>query len=177
MADIILAEIGGNAWLVCGEQYIDDLLGNTLEPHVTIEVATCESKSEVDAMWRRNGGGTDESDMMWMIHPAILRRARGQSGPLAIQFAAWSAMMDEAAQSTLQLAAEMIAARPGAALVLVRHLVEGSPAMAGELGNLRAGLIEGRLAELGVDPSRISRETAAAGAESAERIDLVIRPI
>ncbi len=30
MADIVLAECRGQAWLVSGEQYIDHLLANTL---------------------------------------------------------------------------------------------------------------------------------------------------
>ena len=42
MADIVLAECRGQAWLVSGEQYIDHLLANTLPPHVSIELVPCE---------------------------------------------------------------------------------------------------------------------------------------
>ena len=46
MADIVLAEFGGQAWLVGGEEYIDDLLANTLPQHVTIELVACDFKDQ-----------------------------------------------------------------------------------------------------------------------------------
>ena len=175
MADIVLADCGGNGWLVRGEQYIDDLLANTLQPHVSIEVVTCESKSAVVELWTGYGGGDDPSDI-WMIHPAIMRRARGQSGQLSVIFAEWSAAIDDRATWSIQAAAEQMQQNEARRLCVVRFVVENAPAGAGDMANLRAALLEGRLAVLGVEPSRIIRETQPAeAAEQADRIDLVIR--
>ena len=179
MPDIILAELTTNAWLVRGEQYIDDLLANTLPPHITIEVVTCESKSAVDTMWRDNGG-TDPSEM-WLIHPAIVNRARGVGTRYSIYFAPWSASLEARSLGTIASIAETLtshAERDGAGvLALIRHVAPKAPAMATDLANLRTGLIEQQLASLGVPPSHLVRETQDSETdEQSDRIDLVVRP-
>lgn len=175
MADIILAECGTNGWLVCGEQYIDDLLANTLPAHVSIEVVTCESKSAVIELWTEYEGGDDPA-MMWLIHPNIIRRARGQAGQLSVEFTAWSAAMDDRAESAMQTAADQMLHVETRRLSVVRYVDAAGLAAAGDMANLRASLIEARLAALGVAPSRIIRETQPPEQPGQmERIDLVIR--
>ena len=173
MADVVLAECSGQAWLVRGEQHIDDLLGNTMEADVSIEVVPCESKLAVDALWRQWNDG--DPSMMWLIHPAIVNRVRGQPGEIAVVFAEWSASLDDAAQRALQrAAAAAAAAKPGEALVLVRHVAAEAPPMALDMANLRCGLLEVRLSALGV--ARIERETRAAERPGeAERILFEVR--
>jgi hypothetical protein len=172
MSDIVLAECSGQAWLVRGEQHIDDLLGNTLTADINIEIILCESKSAVDSLWRR--WNDDDPSAMWLIHPAIVNRARGQAGEIAVVFAEWSASLDDAAHRAMQAAAAAAGAKPTAALVLVRHVAELAPPMALQMADLRCALLEARLAELGV--ARMERETRVAErAHDAERIRLDVR--
>jgi hypothetical protein len=182
-SDVILAECAGQAWLVRGEQHIDHLLANTLDTHISIKVIACESKSEVNALWRQydgghnDGGGGDES-MMWLIHPAIVNRVRAQPGEFVVKFAEWSASLDEAALTTLQAISRAASQRSEAIMVLVRYVAADNPGMAADLANLRSGLLEARLASLGVEVARIVRETQdAAQAGHADRIDLVFRTV
>ena len=120
MADIVLGECSGQAWLVRGEQHIDHLLANTLATDVSIKIVACESKSAVDALFRAAGG--DDPAMMWLIHPAVVNRERGQGGVMEVRFLPWSAQIDAAASSTLQAAAALAARHEQAAVRLVRHL-------------------------------------------------------
>ena len=176
MADVVLAECGGQAWLVGGEQYIDDLLANTLSPDVSIEVVACESKLAVNALWRANGG--EDVASMWLIHPAIVSRAKGVvvGGVPGLQFAAWSASLDKLAEAVLQTAADALARDAALVLVLVRHAKAEAPAMEAELGSLRCGLVEAGLGGLGVAAGRISREVRGVdGPGQADRIDVVVR--
>lgn len=180
MADIVLGECSGQAWLVRGEQHIDHLLANTLEDHVSIKIVACESKSAVDALFCAEGG--DDPAMMWLIHPAIVNRARGQGGEMTVRFPPWSAQLDDAALATLQAAAALAARHEQAAVRLVRHLPANGVAMLMDLADLRTGLIQARLAALGVLPGRIVRETETAvdeGGVGGAREDVVavlIRP-
>lgn len=177
MADIVLAEFSGRAWLVRGEQHIDDLLANTLPTDVSIEVVACESKSEVGHLWCQYGGAADAADELWLIHPAIVARARGQSGEMHVIFAEWSASLDAAALAIVETASGKASARPECILTLVRYLAADGPAMAADLANLRTGLLEARLASGGVPTDRIVRETQAIPHDGyQDRIDLVIRP-
>lgn len=175
MADIVLAEFGGNGWLVRGEKYIDDLLANTLPAHVSIEVVTCASKSAAYALWCGYEGGDDPSDM-WLIHPAIVRRARGQAPPMSVVFDPWSMALDDRATTTLEVVAAELERRPDRMLALVRYTASAAPEFAADLANLRTGLLEARLHAAGVAPTRLSRETRPATADAqADRIDLVLR--
>lgn len=172
MADVVLAECSGQAWLVRGEQHIDDLLGNTMEADVSIEIVPCDTKLAVDALWRQWNDG--EPSALWLIHPAIVNRARGQTAEIVVVFTEWSASLDAAAQRALQLAAAAAGAKPGGALVLVRHVAAEAPPMALEMANLRCGLLEARLSALGV--ARMERETRTTERPGeAERILLEVR--
>ena len=177
-ADVVIAECGGSAWLIHGEQHIDNLLANTLTKDITIQVITCESKSAVDALWF----AWNEADVseQWLIHPAIVRRARGQAegaaGQVAIQFTAWSAALDGAAAQAVAAMAARLADRPAAMLVLVRHVAADAPAVALDIANLRSALLEARLAELGIAAGRTRRETVeVAGAGQGDVIILACR--
>lgn len=171
---MILAEVSGQAWLVRGEQHIDDLLNNTLAAHVSIEVIACESKSEVDALW---AGWTDAPPSeMWLIHPNILRRVKGTPAGSSVVFPPWSAALDPAALQVVALTASAAAGRPDARVVLLRHVVPGADRTMDDLGGLRCTLLEGRLVEAGVEAARLVRETREAAAEAdRERIDLLLR--
>ena len=100
----VLAECSGQAWLVRGEQHIDELLANLLEPHVTIEVVACELKSAVNALAYEYGAapGTE----LWLIHPAIVNRARGETA-VSADFSEWSALLSERALTDLSTIAAL----------------------------------------------------------------------
>jgi hypothetical protein len=176
MSDIILAECGDQAWLVCGEQHIDDLLANTLAAYFTVEIIACESQMEVNALWREYNGREPKLSMMWLIHPAIVNRVRGAPTETGVAFAAWSAALDDAAQAVLKRVADGVRGQSSSRLVLVRYLPASPAAMALELANLRSWLIEARLGELGVAPTQLIRETVnVERAEQTDWIALVIR--
>jgi hypothetical protein len=173
VADIVLAEYQGQAWLVGGEEYIDDLLANTLESNITIEILGCDSQSAVRRMWQ-GGDACDPSGMPWMIHPAIVARLRRAIGGLRVAFTPWSAMLDDEARAVLGVAAARAA--DGMALVLGRRPDPGEAAAAGDLAGLRLHLIEAHLAALGVPPERISRDPAAAAADGVgDCVHIVLR--
>lgn len=173
MADVILAEWSSQAWLVRGEQHIDELLYGNLSAHVSIEVVVCQSKSAVDAMYLENGG--EDTSGMWLINPAIVRRARGLADSLVVQFAEWSAALDQRGNDVLKAGAKLTENKPGP-LALVRHLAVDPPAMATGMADLRSAMMEGRLVALGVDPARLVREDAPLkDAAEADQILLVIR--
>jgi hypothetical protein len=175
--DILLAEHNGQGWLVRGDQYIDDLLANTLLPHVTVEVVTCESKSAIDALRLSLAGPEDTEEVMWLIHPAIVNRARGQAGELRIHFPEWSAALGADAMLSLQGAAALALRHPDKALVMVCYAASDPPAMVAAMTDLRCGLIQAQLVALGIAAGRINRETrAAAKPEQTDRIDLVTSP-
>jgi hypothetical protein len=124
MADITLAECDGNTWVVGGEQYIDDLLANTLPPDVTIELIACDSKSDVMALWMQNCGPLPDGVYgdPWVIHPAIAQRIRRASPDHAVFFAQWSAMLDADALAVIHAAALRAAEHPEAPVVLAQYL-------------------------------------------------------
>ena len=166
MADIVLAEYSGRTWLVQGEQHLDDLLANTLPPHVTTEVVSCESKSEVVTLWRNEAGPDEDPSAMWLVHPAIANRTRNalraQQTGYSVVFAQWSASLDGAAEDALADAVAMAGREPAGYLVIARHAAADGPALQADLGTLRMGLIEARLKALGVDADRLVREVLAA---------------
>ncbi len=177
VADILLAECSGQGWLVRGDQYIDDLLANTLRPHVTVEVVACESKSAIDQLRLALAGPEDTEEVMWLIHPAIVRRARGQWGEMSVDFPDWSAALGADAMASLQMVADIALNKPDKALLLVCYAVAGASPMAAALTDLRYGLAQSELVSLGVAALRITRETRDATLpEQANRIDLVLTP-
>lgn len=179
MADIVLAECRGQAWLVSGEQYIDNLLANTLPPHVSIELVACESKSEVDALWVQHCGPPQPYSAPWLIHPGIANRVRRKENKHAVFFAQWSAMLDDDARSVIRSAAAWAQNNPERNVALVRYVRPGSPAALLDLANLRASLIEAELVSLNVAAGRIVRETQdVAGvpgmSDESQRVDVVV---
>jgi hypothetical protein len=171
--DVVLAEYAGQAWLVRGEQHIDDLLANTLDPDISIAVIACESKSAVDEMWRQ-WNDSDDLEMMWLIHPAIVNRARGRPGEVFVTFAAWSAALDDAAQRILKSTAGLVQTRPGSELRLAYFTAEDAPAIAAQMAELRCGLLEAQLHALGVTVTARENRTLEKP-EDADRIIMVVK--
>jgi hypothetical protein len=177
MADIVLAEHQGQAWLVGGEGHIDDLLAGTLNSNLTIEFVFCESRSDIITLWVQYCGQPTTSGMPWMIHPAIASRLRGKSVGHRVFFTPWSAMLDEDAKAVIGVAAARAAAAGGASVVLTRYLDAGGLPVVADLADLRSSLIEAWLVGLGVEPGRIVRDTRAVGPGTAaerEHIDIDI---
>lgn len=179
MADILLADLSGQTFLVRGEELIDDLLANTLPPEISIEFVTCESESEVIALWVRNGGDTDGVDMPWAIHPNISRRIRRTTSGDCVYFQPWSAMLDEEAKAVIKSAAGWAQEFAERDVTLISHVDPAGPRAMADLANLRISLIEEELTGHGVAAGRIRREQRpllpGAVGEEAQRIDIVIK--
>jgi len=181
MADIVLAECRGQAWLVSGEQYIDHLLANTLPPHVSIELVACESKSEVDALWVQHCGPPEAYSAPWLIHPGVTNRVRRGKAGHAVFFAQWSAMMDDDAKAVVRAAAGWAQQNTDRDVLIVRYVGPNSPQAMLDLANLRASLVEAELVTLEVEAARIGRETRDVStvpgmAEESQRVDIVLKP-
>ena len=181
MADITLAECNGGVWLVGGEDYIDDLLINTLPPDITIEFVQCASKDEVRALWVQNCGEPDSAVFPWIIHPNIAARIRRASPDYSVFFTQWSAFLDDDAQAVIREAANWAAANETAPVQLVSFLDPAGPQPIADLTRLRAHLVEDKLAEHGLDRARIGRAQrdvaeVSGMAQESQRIDIVVRP-
>ncbi len=182
MADIVLAECRGQAWLVSGEQYIDNLLANTLPPEVSIELVACELKSEVDALWVQHCGPPEPYTAPWLIHPGVANRVRRKEGKHAVFFAQWSAMLDDDARAVIRSAAGWAHDNPERNVSLVRYVRPGSPAAMLDLANLRASLIEAELVALQIAASRLVRETQDTASvpgmsDESQRVDIVLMEV
>ena len=180
MSEIILAEHQGRTWLVGGEQYIDDLLANTLPGDVSIRFIACQSESEVRVLWIEYCGERDGGSAPWMIHPKIAFRARGKPAGLSVVFGQWSAMLDDNARAVLRDAAEKAAELSAAPVLLVAYGQTDGPKGHTDLTSLRATLIEAELTGLGVASARIMRATRndlldPAMEPAADRMDIVIK--
>ena len=180
MADIVLAECQGRAWLVSGEQYIDHLLANTLPEHVSIELVACESKSEVDALWVQHCGPPEDFSAPWLIHPGVTNRVRRGNADHAVFFAQWSAKVDDDAKTVIRSAANWAKENMAFQVILVRYAGPDSASALHDLANLRAGLIESELVGLSVAADRISRETRDITTipgmpEESQRVDILIK--
>ena len=179
MADITLAEFGGNTWLVGGEALIDDFLANTLSKDVTIELIPCETKSQVHALWEQHCGPPQYGGDPWLIHPNIVNRVRRNSAGYAVYFAQWSAQLDDQAMSVIRAAASAVHGG-SSKLVLTEYVDVAAPAFAADLAKVRMGMIEQMLLSERVAPKQLMRaqrdmaEAAAVG-QDAQRVDLVIR--
>jgi hypothetical protein len=177
MVDIILLEYMGKAWLIRGEQYIDDLLVNALPKSISIDIITCESESDVNDLWRREGW--DSSRPPCLIHPAIVRRLRRTQSGNSVFFSQWSALLDEAALEVLRDVATAAEAASGVEVLLIGHSRPDHPPAMTDLTNLRFGLVEAELTRLGVLSSRIVREVRGPAIDlnpnpDAERVDIRI---
>ncbi|MDE2006496.1 MAG: hypothetical protein KGI51_08020 [Rhodospirillales bacterium] len=180
MADITLAECNGRAWLVGGEDYLYDLLGNTLSKDVSIEFIPCGKPEEVHRLWVQNCGPREDSPMPWQIHPNIVARVRRASPDFGVYFAQWSAMLDADAESVIAAAANAAAELAEVPVRLAMFLDPAGPRAIADLAALRAQLIADRLTERGVAAARIARITRDVAeipgmAQEAQRIDIVIR--
>ncbi len=180
MSEIILADFNGRTWLVGGEDYIDDLLANTLAPGITIEVVPCTTKAEVMALWVQHCGEPNRTGDPWMINPAIAKRVRDVTADHAVFFAQWSAMLDGDAQTVIAAAANYAEREQGLPVVVTEYLDEGAPQALADLSNLRAHLIEEKLVEAGVVRGRLGRARRATGevpgmAKESQRLDIIIR--
>ncbi len=168
MADITLAEFDGIVWLVGGAQHLDDLLINALPADVTIELVTCERKSDVHALWFRLSGDPGYAVDPWMIHPNIAKRYLPAPPGLVVRYAPWSVMPDEAGQRVIAAAAAM---PKGATLVL-----SASAAEAADLTQVRLRLLEDALAAAGVARARLTRDIAEAPGTGDAVIEIIVRP-
>ncbi len=180
MANIILAEHHGQAWLVGGVEYIDDMLANTLPDDVSIEIVTCERESEIYELWERHSGEPEEGTMPWAIHPGIVKRIRRQSSGHNVFFGHWSAMLDNDAMAVIQAAANWALQFGEAHVHLVSYVAPDANRATRDLANLRCGVIEVELEKLGVAEARCVRMLRDAavlpsiGTES-QRIDIEIK--
>jgi hypothetical protein len=179
MADIILAEYRGKAWLVRGERYIDDLLMNTLSAEVSIEIMTCQSESDVRAMWLEDGWEPESGRMPWMIHPGIVNRVRGQQSGRSVVFGQWSALLDDNAHAVIRDVAAHAEEKSAEDVFLISYISPDVPQAMTDITNLRCSLIEAELTKLGVAGSRIIRETRDAetdpkAGDQGERLDIMV---
>jgi hypothetical protein len=178
MADIVLAENGGQTWLVTGDKYIDDLLAGTLPAQITIEFVACDSYTEIDRLWSESGGANAGVDAPWLINPAIVARIRGTTEQ-RVAFTQWSAQLDEIARETIRRFAACATEIASAEVVLVSYLAADSAALHIDLANLRSAVIEAELTNLGVASSRIVRASrpvtnAETTAAETQRIDILL---
>ncbi len=185
MADIdpsivVLAEYQGQGWLVGGVAHIDDLLANTLPPNVSIEIVQCESDSEIYRLWEEYCGEPVPGTMPWAIHPGIMRRIRRVTEGDYIQFAPWSALLDNDALAVIRNFATMALNDAAAQVVLTFHIAADAPRGTADMAALRCGLIENELSAGGVALNRIRRiagdpASVVAGSAENQRIGLALR--
>ncbi len=176
MADIVLAQIGSRTWMVDGETFLDDLLVNDLPDDVTIEFITCESESEVQEMWAANVENPGQSGPAWLIHPSVVERTKrmiGVGGAFGVVFAPWSAARDASADATIVAAADAAVADEIARVIITSYVPEDAPGFAGDLANIRVGMVETELVSRGVGKDRIRRDRAAAIGDQAAKADLI----
>jgi hypothetical protein len=164
--------------MVKGEQFLDDLLVNALEPDVTIEFILCQSESEVEALWHASVANPDAAGPPWLIHPAIVTRhkiASGAGGDFIVSFSPYSAMRDESADVVIKSAATR-AQTEGAGVVLTSYKTDNAPAFAVDLAKLRLGVIQAELTACGIDEDMIRREEMAGGDDQADQIGVRVLP-
>ena len=180
MADITLAELNGQVWLVGGEVYIDDLLANTLSGDVSIELVRCESHSGVRELWVQNCGERTSGGMPWIVNPKIAERIRRNSPDYAVFFSQWSALLDQDALAVIRAAANWSRQHAQAPVILAEYLDLEGPQAIIDLSRLRAQLIEDTLVECGVARQQISRIRRAVGTvpgmnQESQRVDIIVR--
>ena len=127
MADVTLAECGGNVWLVGGEENLDDLLLNALPTTVTLAIVPCTSLADVRALWAQHSDAAEEGAEPWSFHPGIVRRIRGLA-ECWVSFTPWSALLDSAALDSVARAADGLAESPDARVILRQFTNDDAPA-------------------------------------------------
>jgi len=181
MADITLAEYQGRCWLVAGDEHIDGLLGNMLDPEITIEIVPCASKADVIMLWTATCAGRDFVGEPWMIHPGVVNRVKGVQQDRVVRFAEWSAALDDEAKSTIAAAAAWARDNISGRLELIEFVAPDAGRSVGDLQRLRCNLIEDALVRDGVASARIGRQTVAPAepgppGTDGRRIDIAARP-
>lgn len=176
MGRVVLAESGGQVWIVEGDEHVSELLVNELPDDVAVEFVTCDTPAAVFAMWRERSPGAAAGASPWVLNPAIVARIRRTLAPArrGVQFTPWSAMLDEAAQAELAAAAAWLDANPGGRLLL-RQFAPAAPVPGqADLQRLRAQLVLAALLRAGAVMAAVADEMAAATAEAdAERLDII----
>jgi hypothetical protein len=181
MADIVLAEHQGRAWLVSGEPFIDDLLASTLPRDISIEFVACVSHADVIGLWVQNCGDHTASGQPWLINPLIIDRIRRSAPGHSVFFGQWAAMLDQDAHSVIRAAADRARQYPDTDVTLACYIDPDGPQMISDLANLRRSVIEAELTALGIAGSRMIRasmdmtEVSGVGPETG-RIDIIIKP-
>ena len=180
MADIVLAEYNGQAWMVGGVEHIDDMLANTLPDNVSIEIVVCDALSQIDELWEQYCGEPAPGTMPWAIHPGIVKRIRRQSTGHAVFFEQWSAKLDKDALEVIRSASAWALQFAEAEVHLVSYAPGTGSRAARDLSNLRCGLIEEELEKLGIPETRFVRTTRGSSTlpaigEEAQRIDIEIK--
>ncbi len=110
------------------------------------------------------------------IDAAIVDRTKrmvGLGGVFGVLFAPWSAARDSSADAAIVAAADTAMADEQARVVVASYVPEDAPAFAGDLANIRAGMIEGELVARGVDKALIQRDRGAAIGDQATKADLI----
>ena len=180
MADIVLAEYNGQAWMVGGVEHIDDMLANTLPDNVSIEIVVCDALSQIDELWEQYCGEPAPGTMPWAIHPGIVKRIRRQSTGHAVFFEQWSAKLDKDALEVIRSASAWALQFTEAEVHLVSYAPGTASRAARDLSNLRCGLIEEELEKLGIPETRFVRttrdsSTLPAVGDETQRIDIEIK--
>jgi hypothetical protein len=170
MADIVLAEHQGRAWLVSGEKYIDELLANTLPSDISIDIVSCASHADVTALLSAEDAGKS----FWAIHPGIVKRLRRGLEGYTVLFSQWSALLDDDAGSVIRGAADLAVLHPRAAVLLTSYAGADAPPTTRALSELRKNLIEAVLIEHGVAGTRIAHIWGEPAAGEIDRFDIMI---
>ena len=177
MAEIVLAECNGNTWVVEGDQYVDDLLANTLPPSMTIRFIAVLNAAEAHRIWDRRASGDFDNTMPWMINPAIVRRIKGGLDSRTIVFSPWSAMLDADAADIIASTADWLRHHAPTRIALRQFCPDDAPAGLADLQRLRGQLVAGALARAGADAGALNQETGAPEDEgSTDRMELVTAP-
>lgn len=179
MSVVVLAEVGGQIWLVQGDEHVDGLLYNSLPDGVTVEWVKCRTRAEVTQMWHERSAAADPDGMPWMLNPLIGDRIRASMGRLEreVRFSPWSAMLDDAAQGALAGAGEWLAANPGGRLVLRQFAAVPSAPGQADLQRLRGQLVLSALVRAGAEAEAVAAEMGTAATDTdAERMEIVTQP-
>ena len=176
MTRVVLAECGGQVWLVGGEQHLDAVLHGSLPDGTDVEYIVVENRAAVFQMWDELSADASENNMPWMINPALLGRLRGRFGPSrrTVQFTPWSVMLDVEAQEAVADAATWLCAQPERRVTL-RQFAPADPAP-GQLDvqRLRSQLVTGSLLRAGVASGQVSEDSVPAGAAAeTETLEMI----
>ena len=173
MAVVVLADSGGQVWLIEGDEHVGALLVNELPDGVTVEMIACSSRAAVFELWRERSTEASDGAQPWLINPIIADRIRRSLGGVqrAVTFTPWSAMLDAAATAELLDAASWLVANPSGRLLL-RQFASADPVPGlADLQRLRGQLTLGALGRAGADPGRMLEDTALPAADAdADRL-------